>query len=166
FALSLYIVLTMAFAHVAAGLMYPLTIGPYVLEETSKVTPIFIVSMVLITLLGVLLIAWRGGTGAADALLAVYLIQALLLARLSQRLYRVPFEVARLAKVVFALALGLAAALWVHTLTSHKAADWLLAPLFLAVLATVLAVLRFAEPSELAAIRAAAVNLRTRWRSA
>src|SRR5712692_3535311 len=56
FPLSTGIMLVVALAQVAAGLMYPLNIGPYVLEETRKMTPVFVASSVLITILGIVLV--------------------------------------------------------------------------------------------------------------
>ncbi len=165
FPLSPEIVLVMSMAQVASGLMYPLNIGPYVLEQTSKVTPIFVLSTLLVTLLGIGFLRWRGVSGAAEALLLVYLIQALLIARTSQRLYRVRFEGARVIKVLIALAVGLAAALVLRTLHPFPATNWLLAPTFLVVVAVVLIASRFADPGELSGLRRTAITLRATWLS-
>ncbi len=166
FPLSPEIVLVMAMAQVASGLMYPLNIGPYVLEQTSKVMPIFVLSTLLITLLGIGLLRWRGVPGAADALLLVYLIQALLIARTSQRLYPVPFEAGRLLKVLAALSLGLTVALVLRALHPFAATNWLLAPVFLAVVAVVLLSSRFPDIGELAGLRRAALTVKAAWLSA
>src|SRR2546425_2938489 len=71
FPLSTAIVLVVALAQVASGLMYPLNIGPYVLEKTSKMTPVFVASSVLITILGIVLVRQWSAIGAAVALLIV-----------------------------------------------------------------------------------------------
>jgi hypothetical protein len=155
FPLSAAIVLIIGLAQVACGLMHPVIIGPYVLERTSTVTPVFVSSAVLITIIGIGMVRLWGALGAAIALLLVYLIQALLLARLSQRLYRVQFERARVAKAVCALGMAFLLVRLVAAASAHTVIEWLLAPLFVAITIVALIVLRFPEPAEVSSLRAA-----------
>ncbi len=154
FPLSSRIVLIMAVASVASGLMYPLNIGPYVLGRTSRVAPVFIVSAVLVTILGIGMVRFWGALGAAVALLVVYLLQALLLARLSQELYPIRFEMLRTAKVLCALAIAFGIVRLLHAARLWTALDWLLVPIFLAAIAAALVVLRFPDEGEIANVRA------------
>jgi hypothetical protein len=153
-------VLTVALAQVASGLMYPLNIGSYVLEQTRKQVPIFVSSGILITAIGIVLVRGWGAPGGAFALLLVYIIQAALLARMSQRLYHVAFEWARIAKVVGALG---AAFLLVRVLGFVAAplpfVPWVLPPLFVGAAVLALLALRFPNSGELAGVRAAVGRL-------
>ena len=133
FPLSSAIVLIVAVAQVASGLMYPLNIGPYVLEQPAKQVPVFVASGILITIVGIVMVRWWGAVGGALALLLVYVVQAVLLARVSQRLYRVDFEWARLGRVVCAVGTAFLLVRVLGVLASRPLVDWLLAPLFLAI---------------------------------
>lgn len=104
FPISPAAILVLAAANVAAGLIYPLTIGPYVLERTREVIPVYVGAAVLAVATGWIGIACGGILGAAAALVVVYLAQGVALAVVSQRMYPVPFEWRRVAvlAVVFA----------------------------------------------------------------
>lgn len=104
FPISPTAILVLAAAQVAAGLIYPLTIGPYVLERTRDVIPVYVGAAVLAIVAGWIAVAHAGILGAAGALVGVYIVQAIALAVVSQRMYPVPFRWARLALVVVAFA--------------------------------------------------------------
>jgi O-antigen/teichoic acid export membrane protein len=106
FPLSPDIITIMALANVASGLMYPLTIGPYVKEKTIRMVPAFVFSGVLSLVVGALMTRWWGAIGAGCSLLFVYLAQALVLFKISNALYPVAFEWKRLAKLLIALGMG------------------------------------------------------------
>src|SRR6266567_2342267 len=150
FPLSSGIVLVMSLAIVASGLMYPLNIGPYVLEQPAKQVPAFVASGVLITVAGIAMVRRWGALGAALALLLVYVVQAVLLAKLSQRLYRVHFEWVRLGRVACAIGTAFLLVRVLGIFASRPLADWLLAPLFLAAVILALLAFRFPDPGELA----------------
>ncbi len=109
FPISPRAIVLLAISNVAAGLIYPLTIGPYVLERTRQVIPVYVGALVLIIAIGWPATIYAGIAGTAIALAAVYLVQGIALAWVSQRMYAVPIEWRRLAIVVAALALILAA---------------------------------------------------------
>jgi hypothetical protein len=159
FPLSSAIVLTVALAQVAAGLMYPLNIGSYVLEQTGKQMPVFVASGVLITGAGILMVRAWGALGAALALLLVYLAQALLLGRLNQKLYRVEFEWIRIARILCALGAAFIAVRALGLVASQPPATWLLAPAFLAIVAVTLFLVRFPDQAEISNLRAVADRL-------
>ena len=104
FPISPTAILVLAAANVAAGLIYPLTIGPYVLERTREVIPVYVGAAVLAIAAGWIAIAHAGILGAAGALLAVYVAQGIALAVVSQRMYPVPFEWRRIAVLAAAFA--------------------------------------------------------------
>jgi hypothetical protein len=139
--------------------MYPLNIGPYVLGQTNKVTPIFVSSGVLITIIGIAMVRLGGALGGAIALLVVYAIQAFLLAKLSQRLYPVRFERRRVAKALGALAAAFLLVRSFQVVAPESVMNWLRAPLFLAIAAFALIAFRFPEPTEISALRAAAARI-------
>ena len=97
FPISPAAILVLAAANVAGGLIYPLTIGPYVLERTREVIPVYVAAAVVAVAAGWIAIAYAGIFGAACALVAVYLAQGCALAVVSQRMYPVPFEWRRIA---------------------------------------------------------------------
>lgn len=100
FPISPRAIVLLAVSNVAAGLVYPLTIGPYVLERTREVIPVYVGAFVLALALGVPL-TWVGGiAGAAAALVIVYVVQGVALAWISHRMYAVPIEGRRLAVVI------------------------------------------------------------------
>ncbi len=155
FPLSPSIVLIVALAQVASGLMYPLNIGPYVLEQTGKQIPVFIASGALITIVGIVLVQWRGPVGGALALLAVYIAQALLLAIVSQKLYPIRVEWTRLVQVVCALTTAFFFTRLLGQGASHSLLALLLPPLFVGALVLTLIVLRFPDSAELSSLRRA-----------
>jgi O-antigen/teichoic acid export membrane protein len=104
FPISPTAILVLAAANVAAGLIYPLTIGPYVLERTREVIPVYVGAAVLAIAAGWIAIANAGILGAACALVAVYVAQGVALAVVSQRMYPVPFEWRRVAVLAAAFA--------------------------------------------------------------
>jgi O-antigen/teichoic acid export membrane protein len=160
FPLSAAIVLAVALAQVASGLMYPLNIGSYVLEQTRKQIPIFVFSGILITIVGIVMVRLWGALGGAVALLLVYVAQAALLARMSQRLYRVAFEWGRIAKVLSALGTAFLLVRALDLVVSPlPLIHWLLAPLFLAAAVLALLAFRFPNPGEWASLRAAVGRL-------
>jgi O-antigen/teichoic acid export membrane protein len=106
FPISPTVILVLAFSNVASGLMYAVTIGPYVRERTAGVVPVYLTSMILASLFCPLFIRVGGVTGAALALLSVYLLQSLALAYVSNRLYPISFEWNRLARVLAILAVA------------------------------------------------------------
>jgi O-antigen/teichoic acid export membrane protein len=108
FPISPRAILLLAVSNVAAGLIYPLTIGPYVLERTRQVIPVYVAALVLIIALGLPATIYAGITGAAVALAVVYVLQGLALAVVSQRMYALPIEWRRLAIVVAGIAAVLA----------------------------------------------------------
>ncbi|MEO8554963.1 MAG: hypothetical protein ABI678_33520, partial [Kofleriaceae bacterium] len=81
-----------------------MTIGPYVLERTRDVIPVYVGAAVLAVIVGWIAVAHAGILGAAGALVGIYVIQGLALAVVSQRMYPVPFEWRRLGAVVVAFA--------------------------------------------------------------
>jgi O-antigen/teichoic acid export membrane protein len=100
FPISPRAIVLLAVSNVAAGLVYPLTIGPYVLERTREVIPVYVGALLLAVAIGWPL-TWAGGiVGAASALVAVYLLQAIALGWVSHRMYAMPIEGRRLAVVV------------------------------------------------------------------
>ena len=154
FPVSAAIVLVMAMATVASGLMYPLNIGPYVTGRTTLQTPVFLASGVLVSVLGAVLTRAYGVMGGAAALLIVFLVQAVALVRLNQRLYPIEFETGRLIKIAAALAVGLCAAWLAHQAVEPRLGNWLLVPVFLVVASGLLWGLKFPMAGELAALRA------------
>jgi O-antigen/teichoic acid export membrane protein len=104
FPISPRAIVLLAISNVAAGLSYPLTIGPYVLERTRDVIPVYAGALVLIIVLGWPATGAGGIMGAAVALTAVYVIQGVALAWVSQRMYALPIEWRRLAVVVAGVA--------------------------------------------------------------
>ncbi len=162
FPLSPAIICIIALAQVASGLMYPLNVGPYVLEQTSKVTPVFVASSLLITVLGIAIVPRWGAIGAALALLLVYLVQALLLAGVSQKLYPISHEARRLPKVLGSLGGAFVIATVFREQASSRLATWLSVPLFLALAILLLIATRFPNQGEVAGLRAAFQQVR-RW---
>jgi len=159
FPLSVGIVVVVALAQVASGLMYPLDISPYVMEQTNRVTPIFVLSAVLITMLCLATIGFGGALGAAYALLLVYLIQAFFIARLSQRLYAVPFEWIRIAKIALSLLLASMGVIALRFVRPDVMTPWLQIPVFVGLVAATLVALRFLDPSESAGLRREAIKV-------
>jgi O-antigen/teichoic acid export membrane protein len=109
FPISPSAIVLLAASNVAAGLIYPLTIGPYVLERTREVIPVYAGAALLALAVGWFAVAHAGIAGAAIALLVVYVAQGAALAAVSQRMYAVPLEWRRLAVVVAAFAAALTA---------------------------------------------------------
>ena len=101
-------IVLLAVSNVAAGLIYPLTIGPYVLERTRQVIPIYVGSLVLIVAIGLPATVYGGITGVAVALSGVYVVQGIALAWVSQQMYALPIEWRRLAIVTAGIAALLA----------------------------------------------------------
>ena len=104
FPISPAAILVLAAANVAAGLIYPLTIGPYVLERTREVIPVYVAAAVLAIAAGWFAVAHAGILGAAGALVAIYIAQGIALAAVSQRMYPVPFQWRRVALLAAAFA--------------------------------------------------------------
>jgi len=129
-----------------------------VLEQPRKQIWVFVTSGILVTGAGVALVQWLGAVGGALALLLVYLIQAGLLLRTSQRLFRVEFEWSRVAKVLWALGAAFVAVHLVGAAAAAPVVNWLLAPAFLTLSVVALIVLRFPDPGEIAHVRAAATR--------
>lgn len=153
FPLAPGIVLIMALATVMSGLMYPVNIGPYVTAQTATQTRVFLASALVTTFAGLVgTLAW-GPAGAAMGLLIGFTFQAAALARLSQRLYPIDFESARLVKAAAAFGLGVVAAGVVRRLVAGPFGDWLLAPVFLAGAGGLLFILGFPLPGELSTLR-------------
>lgn len=100
FPLSPTVILLLAVANVGSGLMYPLTIGPYVCEKTGRMVPVFVVSMVLSIAIGWPMVAVASLTGAAVAMVVVYLLQGVGLGYVSHLLYPVQIEWGRIVRVV------------------------------------------------------------------
>jgi hypothetical protein len=150
-----------ALAQVASGLMYPLNIGAYVLEQTGKQVPVFVFSGILITVVGIVMVRLWGALGGALALMLVYVAQAVLLARMSQRLYPVAFEWRRIAKVLGALGAAFLLVRGLDVVASPlPLVHWLLAPLFLAAAVLALLAFRFLNPGEVASLRSVVGQLR------
>lgn len=112
FPISPTIIAIIALANVASGLMYAVTIGPYVRERTGTIIPVFMGSMLLSVGLGWALTSSSGIVGAALALLVVYTLQALMLGYVSNELYPVPIEWSRLIR-------GLAVLVAAYMATRH-----------------------------------------------
>ncbi|MGK2907970.1 MAG: lipopolysaccharide biosynthesis protein [Desulfuromonadales bacterium] len=153
FPLSPSIITVMALANVASGLMYPSTIGPYVKEKTRSVIPVFLFSGILSLVLGTVMTYWWGSMGACCSLLFIYLVQALVLIKISNSLYPITFETKRIAKG--AMSLGVA---YVFTYSCvqniENAFMAIVAPLvFLFILATLLILIRFWEEDEIRVVK-------------
>jgi O-antigen/teichoic acid export membrane protein len=161
FPLSTTVLSVMALATVASGLMYPVNIGPYVREQTGLMSPTFVMAGVLVTGLGGLLTWLFGANGAATALLLVFLVQGVLLFRLSQRLYPIILERTRLLKVVLALAGAGAMARAVGLQVPASDAGWVGLAVFTVLAPLMLVVMRFPEPGETAWVRALANGVPT-----
>ena len=153
FPLSPGVITVVALANVSSGLMYPVTIGPYVKEKTRKMVPAFLFSGILSLAAGTLMTRWWGVMGASGSLLLVYLAQAWVLAKISHGLYPIQFESVRIAKSVVALGLAFPLVL----ILSRSWGGWLsltLAPLlFISVSTLLLAVTGFFEKDEIRAIK-------------
>jgi O-antigen/teichoic acid export membrane protein len=130
FAISPAVVLLLCGANVAGGLMYPVTIGPYICEKTGRMVPVFLCSMLMSVVAGWVFVKAGGLMGAAAALLVVYLIQGLLLGYVSNGLYPIKIEWARIARVLIVLA----AAYWCTRSVLGSAGAWWSPGLLLAVL--------------------------------
>ena len=154
FPLSAAIVLFVALAQVASGLMYPVTIGPYVLEQTGRITPVFLFSALLMTGIGTVLVRLWGATGGAASLLVVYIAQALALAWVSHKLYPIPFETARILKVLCALGAAFALVHLVGLVSPHPSTTWFLPPLFVVAGLLGLIAVRFPDSGEMSHLRA------------
>lgn len=100
------VITVVALANVGSGLMYPVTIGPYVKEKTRKMVPAFVFSAVLSLGLGVAMTRWWGVMGASCSLLFVYVLQSFVLLKISNNLYPVKFETKRLVKIIMALGIA------------------------------------------------------------
>jgi O-antigen/teichoic acid export membrane protein len=103
FPLSPGVIMLLAVANVCSGLMYPLTIGPYVCEKTGRMVPVFFAAMVLSIVIGWPFVWMWSMTGAALALVVVYLLQGVALGWVSHKLYPVKIEWTRLVCVIAAL---------------------------------------------------------------
>lgn len=153
FPLSQVIVLTMALAYIASGLMYPLNIGPYVTEQTGRQTAVFVISAAVATLAGIPATFLGGAQGAALALLLAYGVQAALLSLLSQKLYRIPYEVGRLAKAGVAVCVAYLLTQALVERFQQGILPWLAAPVFLALSVLILVSLGFLDVGEVATLR-------------
>lgn len=100
FPLSPTVIFLLALANVCSGLMYPMTIGPYVCERTGSMVPVFVGSMLLSIPLGWLLVQQHAIVGAAVALVVVYLLQGAALGWVSNQLYPVAIERKRIVGAV------------------------------------------------------------------
>jgi hypothetical protein len=150
FPLSPQMITVVVLAYLASGLMYPINIGPYVTSATRKVLPVFMVSMVASVALGWACTVVFGGVGACLALLLVYLLQSALLARLSNSLYPLRYEWARLGKVAAALGAGyLLVAGYTPPISAFGAAAVLWPVGVIALTMALLVLERFLEKSEL-----------------
>jgi O-antigen/teichoic acid export membrane protein len=154
FPLSADVIVVMALAYVASGLIHPVTIGPYVREAVHTVVPIYAFSVVMSLVLSWFMTPLWGVQGAAFALLTVYLVQAALLVKLSNALYRVPFEWGRITKAVGALGIAFCLTRYLSSSITHgEAIGWFSAPLFVALFLILLILLRFPDMKELAFVR-------------
>src|SRR6266511_4198530 len=104
-------------------------------------------------------IGFGGALGAAYALLLVYLIQAFFIARLSQRLYAVPFEWIRIAKIALSLLLASMGVIALRFVRPDVMTPWLQIPVFVGLVAATLVALRFLDPSESAGLRREAIKV-------
>jgi O-antigen/teichoic acid export membrane protein len=145
FPLSSTVIFLLALANVCSGLMYPLTIGPYVLEKTGRMVPIFVAAMALSIPLGWSLTWSQGITGAALALVIVYLSQGLALGWISNKLYPIVIEWRRIAGVI-AIVGG---AYFVTRQLVGAAAPWWAPVVLLALAVPGLFAVRVLVPSEL-----------------
>lgn len=153
FPLSAEIISLVAIGYVTAGLIHPLTIGQYLKERTSLIVPAFALSGILVLPLGYAFTTQWGVFGLCVCLITVNVIQAVVLAVTSHRLYPVRYEWLRLAKMLVAAAASFAI---VHGLMDGVSMTiaWLAPVLFALVLAALLIVFRFPMPDELAGVRA------------
>jgi O-antigen/teichoic acid export membrane protein len=145
FTISPSVILLLSFATVAMGLMYPVNIGPYVREQTTRMMPVFVASMALSLPAGWIFVRAWGVTGAALELLLVYLIQGLVLGYVSQRMYPVTIEWSRIARVLVVL---VASHALTHSLVG-AALPWWGPPLQLALLVGGTALTRVISVEEL-----------------
>lgn len=112
FPLSANVTTLMTLAFLAAGLTHAVTIGPYLRSRLNAVMPVYLGSVVASVAAGVPLTRFFGLTGEAFAMVMVYVLQALLLAWVSHRMYPISVERARIAKVAGALAPAYLVARW------------------------------------------------------
>ncbi len=107
FPLSPTVIAIMGVAVCASGLMYPLTIGPYLRQRTRDVLPSFVLSLLSLLIVGAAMAHLAGAIGVALAVLAAYFMQAVLLHRASQSLYQIQYEWRRISKIAVANILAL-----------------------------------------------------------
>jgi O-antigen/teichoic acid export membrane protein len=106
FPISSSVITIMSLAYIASGIMYPVTIGPYIKEKTHRMVPVFVLSAILSLIVGSFT-TWRWGIiGAALSLLVVYTFQAYLLHRVSNTLYRINIEWRRLFKIIVGIGIA------------------------------------------------------------
>lgn len=112
FAFRADLLLLLCCANVLAGMTHAVNIGPYVREKTLHQVPVFVTVALLSIPITLGCAKALGVVGAGSAMLSLYLIQGVLLNRMSQRLYSFRLEYGRMALVLTVLAIGYVAAAW------------------------------------------------------
>ena len=149
FPLSPQVISIVSLAYVTSGLMYPLNIGPYVKNATRTQLKPFVLSMFMSIIIVWPLTLSLKVVGAAVSLFLVYVLQSLLLGRLSNSLYKVEYEWARISKLLGAMAVGYGVICFVPV-SPHYGLVALFWPILLVcVIALLLFIVRFPEKAEL-----------------
>jgi O-antigen/teichoic acid export membrane protein len=163
FPLNPQIILMVSMAYLASGLMYPLNIGPYVLEATTRVIPVFVIAMISSIILCWILTVRFGAIGSSWALLLVYLFQSCLLARLSNSMYKIQYEWRRLLRLIIVLLFVylVISSISVH-LTNRILLNLLWPPVIIVFISFLLFLVRFPEKTELQELRTVLSRMRLR----
>lgn len=147
FPLSTEVITIMALANVAAGLIYPVTLGPYVKECTHTVLPIYFFSCFTSVVLMWSMTYKFGVVGACSSLLLVYVIQSVLLERLSNKLYPVRIELVRIIKVIAVLIVSYFSCKLVSA--NFIAYNWALVIVFAMAVPLLLLIMKFYDKKEI-----------------
>lgn len=149
FPLSSNVIAIMALSNLASGLMYPLNVGPYVKDSTYKVIPVYTFTSVVSLLFVWAMTYFYGVNGACLALLATYLLQALLLNRLSNSIFYIKKEWSRITKASVAMLISYLFALYFPDITQWNGIQWFAPLVYFIVLVVLLFIFRFFDDQEI-----------------
>lgn len=153
FTISSHITSIMTLAYVISGLIYPINIGPYVLNKTYKVLPVFAISAITATILGWWMAFFWGVTGASITLVVVYTIQVIFLAKISQKLYFIIFEWSRLIKLFLAFICSFIVVQYFNILFASYFNSLISFVMFITLVILILLVLKFPNEREIFLIK-------------